>query len=139
MERHDLAELHYITPIANLGSILEHGVLSHRRAQAFNPISVAMQEIQDLRAGRRVPGGLQLHDYANLYICARNPMFFKRLTSRREICVLSLLPTALDLDGVVVTIRMPPQNTFASVQALRAWPSWTTRARLRSTGHIRTT
>jgi hypothetical protein len=103
MERHDLTELHYITPIANLGSILEYGVLSHRRAQAFNPTSVAMQEIQDVRAGRRVPGGLQLHDYANLYICARNPMLYKRLTSRREICVLSLLPTALDLDGVVVT------------------------------------
>jgi hypothetical protein len=99
MERHELAELHYITPISNLHSILEHGVLSHRRAQAFNPTSVAMQEVQDLRAGRRVPGGLPLHEYANLYICARNPMLFKRLFSRNEICVLSLLPTVVDLGG----------------------------------------
>jgi hypothetical protein len=103
MERDDLTELHYITPISNLGSILKHGVLSHQRAQAFNPASVAMQEVQDLRAGRRVPGGLPLHEYANLYICARNPMLFKRLSSRNEICVLSLRPTVLDLEGVVVT------------------------------------
>ena len=120
MERHDLTELQYITPISNLSSILTHGVLSHRRAQALNPQSIAMQEIQDLRAGRRVPGGLHLHDYANLYICARNPMLFKRLASRRDICVLSLLPTVLDLDGVVVT----DQNAASKYVRFGAgWPS----------------
>ena len=41
-------------------------------------VSVAMPAVQDRRARKIVPGGRRLHGYANLYICARNPMMFVR-------------------------------------------------------------
>ena len=105
MKRSELPDLHYITPIDNLLSIAKHGLLSHNAANklAKKPDSIAMQEVQDLRAGKRVPGGLLVHDYVNLYICARNPMMFKRRAMHAEICVLSVSPEVLDLAGVVVT------------------------------------
>lgn len=103
MERSELAELHYIVPIANLRSIMTHGLLSNRRARPLGPVSVAMQDVQEKRARKWVPGGMPLHDYANLYICARNPMLFKRLDRRHEICVLRVSTAVLDIDGVVIT------------------------------------
>ncbi len=71
MERHELQDLHYITPIGNVPSILQQGILSHAGASRLQHQSVAMQEMQDRRARVRVPGGRPLHEYANLYICAR--------------------------------------------------------------------
>jgi ssDNA thymidine ADP-ribosyltransferase, DarT len=103
MERTALEELHYITPIANLPSIMQHGLLSHRRTQQLGAVSIALQEVQDIRAKKQVPGGRPLHEYVNLYICARNPMLYKRLNQRNHICVLSVSTDVLDLAGVVVT------------------------------------
>jgi hypothetical protein len=103
MERRELQELHYITPICNVPSILQRGLLSHVRAARVMHTSVAMQEIQDRRADVRVPGGRKLHEYVNLYICARNPMLYKRLSEREQLCVLSVSPDVLDLPGVAIT------------------------------------
>ncbi|HSB72354.1 MAG TPA: DUF4433 domain-containing protein [Candidatus Methylomirabilis sp.] len=103
MRREDVAELHYIAAIENVSSILSHGILSHRRAARLPHRSVAKQEVQDLRAPKVVPGGRPLHEYANLYINARNPMMFKRKELHRELCVLQVSPAVLDLDGVIVT------------------------------------
>jgi hypothetical protein len=105
MDRADLKELHYITPIANLASIVEHGILSHRRTDALKHTSVAMQEVQDIRAKKTVPGGRPLHEYANLYINGRNPMLYVRLGQVGEIVVLRVTPDVLDLAKVVVTDR----------------------------------
>jgi hypothetical protein len=102
MERHELQELHYIAPICNVPSILEHGLLSNVRAARHRPASVAMQEIQDRRAKVTVPGGRRLHEYVNLYICARNPMMYKLRDQRDRLCVLSVSTDVLDLPGVVV-------------------------------------
>ena len=71
MRREELEELHYITPIANVPSILTHGILSHRRAKRISLQSIAKAEVQEKRATVKVPGGRRLHEYANLYICAR--------------------------------------------------------------------
>lgn len=103
MNRENLEELHYITPIANLPSILEHGILSHRRVARLQHESVAKQEVQNLRAKVRVPGGRALHDYVNLYVCARNPMLFKCRDMHRSLCVLRVGTTVLDLPNVVIT------------------------------------
>lgn len=103
MDRAELQELHYITPMANASSILQHGILSHNRAARIPHASVAAQEIQDRRVRKRVPGGLLLHDYVNLYIHARNPMLYKRLSRHLEICVLTVSPAVLDHPGVVLT------------------------------------
>ena len=103
MRRDELSELHYIAPLSNLPSIYQLGILSHRRAEKIAHESVAMEEIQDRRAKVMVPGGRRLHEYVNLYICARNPMLYKRQSQHTELCILQVSPKVLDLPGVVVT------------------------------------
>jgi len=103
VERDELTELHYITPIDNVPSILARGLLSHRRVAKLGHQSVAMQELQDKRAKVTVPGGRPLHEYVNLYICARNPMLDKRKGSHLDLCVLRIVPSVIDLPGVVIS------------------------------------
>ncbi len=102
MKREELKELHYITPICNLCSIMTLGLLSHRRAEALGHHSIAMEEIQMRRAKKTVPGGLALHEYVNLYINARNKMLFKIKDTHADLCVLRIDPSLLDLPGVIV-------------------------------------
>lgn len=103
MTRDELDELHFITPIGNVASILEQGLLSHRNVAKIDHESIAMQEIQGRRSTVTVPGGLALHDYVNLYICGRNPMLYKCARMRGDLCVLAISTDVLDLAGVVVT------------------------------------
>lgn len=109
MRREDLTELHFITPHANLPTLLQYGIQSHRRAEVgrkkglLQATSIAMQEIQDIREGVLVPGGRELHEYANLYLCARNPMMFKRHERHLELCVLRVDTAVLDIEGAIVT------------------------------------
>jgi ssDNA thymidine ADP-ribosyltransferase, DarT len=111
MERSRIQELHYITDMANVAPILDRGILSHRLAQrvASGHVSVADAEVQARRASKRVWVGRSsrpLHDYANLYVHARNAMLFILLRSRQgDLTVLSVDPEVLDLDGVVVADR----------------------------------
>jgi len=102
MKRSDLRELHYITPIQNVPSIMEHGILCLHEAKRLNHTSVAMQEIQDIRAKKTIPGGKPLHSYVNLYFCARNPMMYKRAAQHKSLCILRISPEVLDLPGVVI-------------------------------------
>jgi len=103
MTREELQELNYITMISNVPSIMSLGILSHKQAQKVPHISVAMEEIQVRRKDKVVPGGLPLHDYVNLYICARNPMLFKLKDRHAELCVLRVSTKVLDMEGVIVT------------------------------------
>lgn len=96
-----VSELHCIMPIANVTSVLAHGILSHERAAKLQHRSVAMQAIQDRRDVKTVPGGLKLHQYANLYFHARNPMLFKR--RHEDVCVLRISTDVLQLEGAVIT------------------------------------
>ena len=96
-------ELHCIMPIANIASVLAHGILSHEHASRLPHHSVALQPVQDRRDKKRVPGGLKLHQYANLYFHARNPMLYKRLAEVDDLCVLRVSTAVLNSDGVVIT------------------------------------
>src|SRR4030043_1950598 len=102
MKRSERHELHYITPIQNVSSIMHHGILCHQKARQLNHASVAMQKVQDIRSRKRVPGGLPLHAYVNLYFCARNPMMRKRTHQHLSLCVLQVSVGVLDLPNVVV-------------------------------------
>lgn len=62
-----VTELHCIMPIGNITSVQQNGILSHELAAKLPHHSVAMQVIQDKRDQKSVPGGLKLHQYANLY------------------------------------------------------------------------
>lgn len=105
MNRADIAELHYITPIENVPSILEHGILSNRLAARLTHTSIAMEKVQDRRRDKKIPGARPLHDYANLYFDAHNPMLSKRRSQNDIICVLRIAPAVLDVPGVIVADR----------------------------------
>jgi hypothetical protein len=98
-----VTELHCIMPLGNVVSVMAHGILSYERASKLSHHSVAMQPIQDKRDQKHVPGGLRLHQYANLYFDARNPMLFKRQGEAANLCVLRVSTKVLTLDGVVIS------------------------------------
>lgn len=62
-----------------------------------------MHEVQERRDKKRVPAGLRLHQYANLYFHARNPMLYKRKDDADSLCVLRVSTQILHLAGVVIT------------------------------------
>ena len=101
----DLSELHYITDISNVPSIMANGILSHNLAKKLPHKSVAMVEIQERRDRKRVPRGKLLHDYVNLYFHARNPMLYKRKDLHTKLCVLSIDKAILNLQNIVITDR----------------------------------
>jgi len=90
-------------PIANLPLVVAHGILSYEGAARLQHASVAMRPVQDRRDQRRVPQGLRLHQYANLYFHARNPMLYKRLGEAGSLCVLRVSLDALAIPGAVIT------------------------------------
>ncbi|HVR95556.1 MAG TPA: DUF4433 domain-containing protein [Thermoanaerobaculia bacterium] len=90
-------------PMVNVPSVLQHGILSYERAAKLKHHSVAMQPVQDKRDQKQVPGGLKLHQYANLYFHARNPMLFKRKDEASDLCILSVSTDVLRLPGTVVS------------------------------------
>jgi hypothetical protein len=111
MKRTDITELHFITPIVNVPSIVKHGILSHNLSEKLSHDSVAMQEIQEKRINKQIPGThKQLHDYANLYFDAHNPMLSKRRSKNDELCILRIDPAVLDLPGVIIADQNASSN-----------------------------
>jgi hypothetical protein len=98
-----VVELHNIMPIDNIKSVLEHGILCHEEAARLPHADVSMAAVQDRRDLVSVPGGLRLHQYANLYFDARNPMMFKRNGQAHSLCVLAVSTSIFKLKGVVIT------------------------------------
>jgi ssDNA thymidine ADP-ribosyltransferase, DarT len=104
MDRDEVKELHFITSIDNLASILRRGILCHNRAERIEHRSVASAEVQDRRRGKRVLGGSALHSYANLYFDARNPMMSRLLYDGHDDLIILRVSTAvLDIPETVVT------------------------------------
>lgn len=103
MDRSCVRELHYMTPFANLASIVRIGLLSHRRADQVPHESMALEAVQERRATKRVPGGRMLHEYVNLYFDARNAMMYRRLSGRSSTAVVRVHPGVLDQQDVVLT------------------------------------
>jgi hypothetical protein len=119
VRRDELEELHFITPMENLPSIMKYGILSHRQAAKIIHHSVAMNEIQKRRAKVVVPSGRPLHEYANLYICGRNPMMLVRHNQHLALCVLRINPVVLDIPNTVVT----DGNASSAYVSFRAAPA----------------
>lgn len=95
--------LYNIMPFRNISSVLSLGILSNFLAEKLPHVSVAMNEVQSRRDKVNVPNGMPLHQYANLYFDARNPMMYKR--QDEDICVLKISPRVLDLENVVISDR----------------------------------
>lgn len=105
-----VTELQCIMPVKNIPSVLKHGILSNERAAKLPHDSVAMTEAQKRRDPKQVPGGLRLHQYANLYFHARNPMMYSRQEKAPDLCVLCVALEVLQLKGVVVADRNAAGN-----------------------------
>lgn len=110
-------ELHYITPIENVASIMEHGLLSYESAACIHHQSVAMNVVQQRRDGIKVPNGLRLHQYVNLYFDARNPMLYSRKEQVDTLCVLKINPGALNLANVVIADRNASSIDYVSFKS----------------------
>lgn len=95
-------EFQCIMPLENIPSVLKNGILSNERAARLPHRSVAMQEVQERRDLKQVPRGLKLHQYANLYFHARNPMMYKRKADATDLCVLCVSLDVLQVEGVVL-------------------------------------
>jgi hypothetical protein len=105
MNRDDITEIHFIAPITNVPSIMQHGILSHKLSGQIDHHSVAMPEIQERRKNKQIPGARTLHDYANLYFDAHNPMLSKLRARNDDICILRIDAKVLDLPGVIIADR----------------------------------
>jgi hypothetical protein len=115
-----VTEFHCIMPIANLGLVMQHGILSYERAAKLPHRSVAMQPVQDRRDQKQVPGGLKLHQYANLYFHARNPMMYVRQPEVPGLCVLRVSIDVLKLEGVAITDQNAASN-YVRFYAPQQW------------------
>lgn len=98
-----LKEFQNITLIVNIPSILQHGIVSYVEAAKLPHLSVALQDVQEKRDVKRVPGGLALHEYANVYFHARNPMMSRRRDESARLCVLRISTDILFIPGAVIT------------------------------------
>jgi hypothetical protein len=92
-------------PLENIPSVLKLGILSHEQAAKLPHSSVALAVVQERRDLKQVPGGLKLHQYANLYFHARNPMLFKRKEEAATLCVLRISTDVRHIEGVVFADR----------------------------------
>jgi len=113
------------------------GTLSNREIarRGIKASSVASQGVQGRRASKAIPGGRPLHDYVNLYICARNPMVYLRRSHHQDLCVLQVRPTVLHLPGVVIadgnaasgpTAFWPSPSGLAKVDKDTVFAEWWT-------------
>ncbi len=98
-----LEEFQNITPLDNIPSILNHAILSHNKAAKLPHNTVAHQEVQQRRDAKMVPRGLPLHQYANVYFHARNPMMYSRKNQAQKLCVLRISTRILEIPGAVIT------------------------------------
>jgi hypothetical protein len=114
-------ELHSIMPIANIPSVLRRGILSHDRCRRIVHEDVSMAPVQDRRDPIRVPGGLKLHKYANVYFDARNPMMSACRDQAERLCVLSISIKILQIEGAVITDRNAASTDYVRFLAPKDW------------------
>ncbi len=120
------SELYFITPIANVPTILQQGILSKKRATLLNPVDISAQEIQDRRDGKVVLNpdrdaagkkALDIHRCANLYMRAHNAMMYVRKDKGDTLCVLRVDAHILSRQEVVATNMNAAKNEAHFSQA----------------------
>ncbi len=125
--------LYNIQAIENIPSIMYYGLLSNYRAESIEHTSIAMNEVQSRRKIKRVPNGLNLHQYANLYFDPRNPMLSVRRNQNSHLCILKIDKVVLDFNGVVVSDRnassayasfYPPEAGFEHINFSEVYAEW---------------
>ncbi len=109
MKLEDVQELHHITRMLNVASIMRRGLLSSEKAQSRSTRSFGTVEIGEDRQQRRSPTGIPLTQYVHLLMNARGPMWQKHLLR-------------LPLDAAThVVIRVSPEVLGWSDTYVSAW------------------
>jgi hypothetical protein len=98
-----IEEFQCIMPIENISSVMKYGILCHELAGALPHESIAMDSAQEKRDKIELPDGRPLHEFANVYFHARNPMMYCRKEKAGELCVLKVSSGILDIQGVWVS------------------------------------
>jgi hypothetical protein len=126
VKRAELLDLHFITPMSNVRSILGHGILSHRRAADLTKNSFALETAQARRATRVVVPPRVVHEYANLYFDAHNPALSRIRDRNDSTAVLRVAAEVVDIPGAIIATcnAASPEATFlpspAGLEALDA-------------------
>ncbi len=104
-KRRSVQNLYYITPIENLPSILQRGILSHAEVEQQNIpfVSAYDSNIVANRKERTTPDGQSLWNFANLYFQPRNPMLYRVTLEKgsKNIAVLAVRPQVLQIAAFV--------------------------------------
>lgn len=84
--------LNYITPIENLPSILEHGLLSRSAmlARGVGFVDISDHDVQALRERQDPVYGRPIHDYVPLFLNHRNAMLYSRKELQDRLVILTI-------------------------------------------------
>lgn len=99
--------LYYITHVANLPSILTHGILSHSQVEkqqiSYTPVYDA--QIVSRRKDKKTPQNRSLWEYANVYFQPRNPMMYRVIheKDKHDLAVVGVSSHVVAEPGVLVT------------------------------------
>lgn len=81
----------HMTHADNLAGILGEGILSHSAAWQLRRVTdISDASVQKRRARSEPVYGRSLHDYAPLYVNARNPMLYRRKEIQDQICLIEV-------------------------------------------------
>lgn len=103
MKLTDVTELHYIVPHENIPSIMQHGILSYTMAERLGHTSIALSDVQQRRQAVVIPGARPLHEYANLYFDAHNPMLSRLRSLNATLAVMIIDAAVLKLAGTIIS------------------------------------
>lgn len=104
-----LRGLYYIAHINNLPSILEKGILCHRRVieEKINFTPIYDEAIVNSRKDKKVADKGSLWDFVNLYFQPRNAMLYRAMffsaVNAEDIIIIGVKPSILDREDIFVT------------------------------------
>jgi len=102
-----IRELFYITHVKNTKSILEKGILCHKRIEESGiPYErIYNKEVVSRRESITVPDGRSLWSFANLFFQARNPMLYTVVRNKPldEIAVIGVDRSILDRADIFIS------------------------------------
>ncbi|MBH8576861.1 DUF4433 domain-containing protein [Nostocaceae cyanobacterium CENA369] len=107
MIKPDIKSLYYITHIENLPSILQRGILSHKKVEELGVSYTPIYDsgIVSKRKDKSTSVKSSLWEYANLYFQPRNPMMYRVVheKDKRDIAVVGVKPDVLAAAGGLIT------------------------------------
>lgn len=119
----DVRSLYYITHIDNVCSILERGILSHKKIEEEQIPSTPIydSEIVNNRKERLTPANVSLWEYANSYFQARNPMLYRVINEKdkNDIVIIGVSGEVIEKQGRVFVTTGNAANNDTEIFSLK--------------------